>query len=701
VQVMATLSSKASGAPPPARSHAAARPEAAASTVKEGTKGTKPRKFVDAYERFSQNQQSQHHSSVSSQAAPDNQRNQQQAPPHDGESKGSGARPVEVGDHVEYLHEASDVWVAATVQAVRYDARGAVVYDLDDIGTGVAMHLVRRPLPRPASAKKPRLKKEPVSATDGRKTSAPKFAGGAAKPVADADARLLEIAVNAVVGDRVKYWSKTLGRWIQPVVKQRREEKGGLVFDLSCKECVPVTHVFKLGSHPKTKTAKALKAVVEKAKQSIIKTEVVNGAKRKNEATGIEVKNGSNKRPRTDKPVATKQASPTDDGFVQGQRVDYYSESLKKWVQAKVKNVLRDQEGVITSFDLDCKSGALPSRVRRLTIPDATAPPAAPPAAAPAAESQDRLSSVGGKAPRKRPADSPCKKTSPAVVQSAHGDADGRTNTSVAQKQVVSQPAVANMTSPWGRPRRLSEREKETTKPGMLASPARDGFVEGQRVEYYSEHLKKWMQAKIKGVVRDKEGAISSFDLDCKSGALPSRVRRPTVLEAAETAAAPPAAGPPAAAPLNSESVDRQPDSRKRALAPARVEFAEGAAVQYLSSTRNKWFPTTVQKVHRDADGRISSYDLSSKPRAEPHRVRAPSLASLAGQPAAANATSAQGVQEEDISAGPKAVAGQLATVGREDTKEKADTAVDDIVDLEMLEAALAVTAPEADVVAE
>lgn len=673
MQVMATLSSKASGAPPPARSQANARPEAAASTVKEGTKSTKPRKFVDAYERFSQNQQSQHHSSVSSQAAPDNQGNQRQAPPHDGESKGSGARPVEVGDHVEYLHEASDVWVAATVQAVRYDARGAVVYDLDDIGTGVPMHLVRRPLPRPASAKKPRLKKEPVSAVDGRKLSAPKFAGGVAKPVADAESRLLEIADNAVVGDRVKYWSKTLGRWIQPVVKQRREEKGGLVFDLSCKECVPVTHVFKLGSHPKTKTAKALKAVVEKAKQSIIKTEVVNGAKRKNEATGIEVKNGSNKRPRTDKPVATKQASPTDDGFVQGQRVDYYSESLKKWVQAKVKNVVRDQEGVITSFDLDCKSGALPSRVRRLTIPDATAPPAAPPAAAPTAESQDRLSNVGGKAARKRPADSPCNKTSSAVVQNAHGDADGRTNTSAAQKQ---------------------------------ASPARDGFVEGQRVEYYSEHLKKWMQAKIKGVVRDKEGAISSFDLDCKSGALPSRVRRPTVLEAAETAAAPPAAGPPAAgppaaAPLNSESLDRQPDPRKRALAPAQVEFAEGAAVQYLSSTRNKWFPTIVQKVHRDADGRISSYDLSSKPRAEPHRVRAPSLTSVEGQPAASHATSAQGVQEEDTSAGPKAVAGQHAIVGREDTKEKADTAVDDIVDLEMLEAALAVTAPEADVVAE
>ncbi|CAE7527683.1 unnamed protein product [Symbiodinium natans] len=73
---------------------------------------------------------------------------------------------------------------------------------------------------------------------------------------------------------------------------------------------------------------------------------------------------------------------------------------------------------------------------------------------------------------------------------------------------------------------------------------------------------------------------------------------------------------------------------------PPRV-FAIGEKVRYWSGTHRKWVEAHVQRVNRDADGELLSYDLTARAQAEIARVKDASTAEDAPAPAARSSTGA------------------------------------------------------------
>ncbi|CAK0790826.1 unnamed protein product, partial [Prorocentrum cordatum] len=68
------------------------------------------------------------------------------------------------------------------------------------------------------------------------------------------------------------------------------------------------------------------------------------------------------------------------------------------------------------------------------------------------------------------------------------------------------------------------------------------------------------------------------------------------------------------------------PNGKPPAGAPPRPPpggFGVGERVRYFSDRHGKWVDTFVQRVNRDGEGALLSYDLSMKPQAEPSKVRA------------------------------------------------------------------------------
>lgn len=63
--------------------------------------------------------------------------------------------------------------------------------------------------------------------------------------------------------------------------------------------------------------------------------------------------------------VAAARASAGATHFSAGERVFYFSQSMKDWVDAVVVNAHRDAAGAVVCYDLDIKQGALPENIRR------------------------------------------------------------------------------------------------------------------------------------------------------------------------------------------------------------------------------------------------------------------------------------------------------------------------------------------------
>ena len=116
--------------------------------------------------------------------------------------KAVSSRPV-VGDKVEFLSRRTQAWATATVTAVGCDMNGGILYDLD-AEKGVAVGLVRRPLPRPYAIR-------PDHSTSYGELGH-----------ADSDARAPH-DLRFSAGDKVQYWSASVGRWLKTVVVKRRE----------------------------------------------------------------------------------------------------------------------------------------------------------------------------------------------------------------------------------------------------------------------------------------------------------------------------------------------------------------------------------------------------------------------------------------------------------------------------------------------
>lgn len=140
-------------------------------------------------------------------------------------------------------------------------------------------------------------------------------------------------------------------------------------------------------------------------------------------------------------------------------------------------------------------------------------------------------------------------------------------------------------------------------------------------MEYWSAKHDLWILARVKSFRVDEHGIPVCYNLDCKMGATPERIRRlgrPRKRTAAGRGGGALAAAAVAAA------------ARKAADAKP---FVEGDAVRYYSTTGSRWVRSTVKSVNRGSDGVVLSYNLDTKVQAELWRVRHADTVSTAPAP--------------------------------------------------------------------
>ncbi|CAE8583406.1 unnamed protein product, partial [Polarella glacialis] len=116
---------------------------------------------------------------------------------------------------------------------------------------------------------------------------------------------------------------------------------------------------------------------------------------------------------------------------------------------------------------------------------------------------------------------------------------------------------------------------------GAAPEGAGTKFRLGEIVDYFSATQASWIPAKVVAV-----NANGTFDLDCKPGVPPEKIRRCAT------------------------------DSGVAGSAP--LLFQTGDLVEYLSATQNEWIPATVVSVNPSG-----TYHLDCKPEVVPARVRA------------------------------------------------------------------------------
>jgi hypothetical protein len=156
------------------------------------------------------------------------------------------------------------------------------------------------------------------------------------------------------------------------------------------------------------------------------------------------------------------------------------------------------------------------------------------------------------------------------------------------------------------------------------AAPIEAIFAVGERVSYWSDTHKQWMEAVVTKQNLHPHGAVMSYDLDVKRGARPDKMRRMTHINEAASASGNSASGPVTVhVTSGTDIVQPHPphvakDSQvPSAMTPARFEI--GDRVEYWSETYSQWMQAIVQKVRDDG----ITYDLDVKRGAQRKKMRA------------------------------------------------------------------------------
>lgn len=307
-----------------------------------------------------------------------------------------------VGDQVKYWSAKHGKWVNAHVQRVFKDSDGTVsTYDL----TAKVQADIRkiRPAsysadaPPPPGFRRPAAVMPPVASVEEVPVPAP--ASPPALP-AFAPAQVVPKTMPKVV----EYWSDSKHRWVQSTVEFWFERAETTYFDLACKRSVSSEKVryqkdkFIVGdavaywSNTANRFLQArVVSVNEKEEQcdlDIKPTAAMSRLRKLVQGARISSGSGSSKGSRAKKAlgVTTPPARPSKEsdmtpsppdaqprqkvspapplscGFSLGDKVQYWSNSKRRWLEATVVG-LREQANNIV-YDLDCKSGTPADRVR-------------------------------------------------------------------------------------------------------------------------------------------------------------------------------------------------------------------------------------------------------------------------------------------------------------------------------------------------
>uniref|UniRef100_A0A7S1L562 Uncharacterized protein n=1 Tax=Alexandrium catenella TaxID=2925 RepID=A0A7S1L562_ALECA len=232
---------------------------------------------------------------------------------HSGCPPANGGSGFSVGEKVRYWSQKHHKWVDAHVQRVNRGPMGSVLsYDLTAKAQAEAFKV--RAGSTPANAPPP---PQPLS-VEGEADLAPPLLGPD-RP--DKPPEHLE------VGERVKYWSASVGRWVAAVVLSADIGDGRC--DLDLKPGAPLARVRKAAPP-------------------------VPGAAQGGEAPAWP--STGPRGPRSAPPP------PLSCGFKVGDQVQYWSETKTRWLEAVVEAIREKDGGVV--YDLDCKKGTPADRVR-------------------------------------------------------------------------------------------------------------------------------------------------------------------------------------------------------------------------------------------------------------------------------------------------------------------------------------------------
>lgn len=168
------------------------------------------------------------------------------------------------------------------------------------------------------------------------------------------------------VGDIVQYWSVSKARFVDGVVEARHEEGGAVVYDLNCKKGMPAAWLRKPPHFEAAEEVEYWSSIASRW----VPAKVVN-IDAQQRFCDLDIKVGAligrlrKARRLVAGPAAERQQQAIAGEFKMGDRVQYWSQSKARWLEASVRGMHATAD--LTLYDLDCKRGIPGERLRRCT----------------------------------------------------------------------------------------------------------------------------------------------------------------------------------------------------------------------------------------------------------------------------------------------------------------------------------------------
>jgi len=166
------------------------------------------------------------------------------------------------------------------------------------------------------------------------------------------------------VRDVVQYWSVSKARFVDGVVEARREDGGAVVYDLNCKKGMPAAWLRKPPHFDVAEEVEYWSSIASRW----VPAKVVN-IDVQQRFCDLDIKAGAllgrlrKARRFVAGPAEEQQQQGLACEFKMGDRVQYWSQSKARWLEASVRGMHATAD--LTLYDLDCKRGIPAERLRR------------------------------------------------------------------------------------------------------------------------------------------------------------------------------------------------------------------------------------------------------------------------------------------------------------------------------------------------